>query len=104
MSQSQQTEQTVYLRQNDETGTWLYTLPGANRLRYDLEVGGVNVPVMAGQRINKNSDTAKEQAHFEYHYVVLEGVDSDLDREEVISLGWSEEAVLNTQTGFLTVL
>jgi len=93
----------VYLNQNDETGTWLFTLPGANRLRYDIEVGGEAVPVMAGQRINRNSERAKEQAGYEFHYVVLEGVDPDLTKEEVLALGWPEEGLLNVETGFLTV-
>ena len=85
---------TVYLNQGLESGTWMYTLPGANRISATQEEYSVTVR----QRVTSN-DKREEEATYEYHYIVLEDVDTDLEKEEVIALGFPEQAQLNVITG-----
>ena len=91
-------ERTVYLTQGLESGTWMFTLPGANRLSVMKEVNGIEYPTTVRQRVSSSSQK-EEEATYDYHYVTLDGVDTDLEREEVIELGFPEQATLNVETG-----
>ena len=91
-------ERTVYLNQGLESGTWMYTLPGANRISATEEVNGKEYSVTVRQRVTSN-EKRDEEVTYEYHYIVLEDVDTDLNKEEVIALGFPEQAQLNVMTG-----
>ena len=91
---------TLFLRQNDDTGTWLYTLPGANRMNTTVEKEGVDYSVLIGQRVGQ-SDAYKDQATYEYHYIILQDVDADLERAEVNELGFADQVELDVMTGVI---
>ena len=91
-------ERTVYLTQGQESGTWMYTLPGANRLSVKKEVNGIEYSATVRQRVSSSSQR-EEEATYDYHYMTLDSVDTDLEREEVVELGFPEQAMLNTETG-----
>lgn len=96
-------EVTVYLRQNEESGTWMYGLPGANRKIGTVELNGVMHQYTAGQRV-KYSDVDEMIATYDYHYAILDDVDPELSKKQVNKLGFTDEAILNTSTGELTPL
>ena len=89
---------TLFLRQNDDTGTWLYTLPGANRMNTTVEKKGIDYGTLVGQRVGQ-SDAYKEQATYEYHYIILSDVDVDLTQEEVNELGFEDQVEMDVMTG-----
>ena len=91
-------ERTVYLTQGQESGTWMYTLPGANRKKKVFELNGIEQSGTLRQRVGQ-SQQREEEATYEYHYMTLDSVDTDLEREEVIELGFPEQAILNVETG-----
>ena len=90
-------QQTLTLKQSD-TGSWLYTLPGANRINSTVKIGEVDYPIIKGQRVSQ-SNAYKEQATYEYHYIVLKDVDTDLTYEEVLELGFPETVEMDVMTG-----
>ena len=98
----------VYLRQGKDTGNWMYTMPGSNRLPTSVTTATGKVrDVTACQRIPKDENnnyindpaqTAK-QAKFNFHYVLLDDEYTGCDKAELVADGWTPTGTLNVETG-----
>jgi hypothetical protein len=70
---------------------------------WSIELNGVMQGYTSGQRV-RYSSVDDAIATYEYHYAILDDVDPELSHKQVNKLGWTDEAILNTDTGELTVI
>ena len=96
----------VHLRCGKDTGNWMYTMPGANRLPSTVQYLGASswwyvqrIPKDEnGDYINDPAQTAK-QAKFNFHYVLLDDEYTGCDKAELVADGWTPTGTLNVETG-----